>query len=68
MFAFPSASNHGIKLLSIEDVSSMTGLCRVSASRVMSDSGGAITLRRRKYVLEDRFLAYLRSLEEVANG
>lgn len=51
------------RLLTIEDVQNRTGFGAVTASRIMDDTGHAITLRRRKFILESNLLSYLRSKE-----
>lgn len=51
------------RLLGISDVSNMTGLSPVTASKLMKESGRAIALHRRIYILESSFLAYLHELE-----
>lgn len=51
------------RLLGIEDVCGLTGLGEVTASRLMKESGRAIRLHRRLYVLESSFFDFLRSKE-----
>ena len=51
------------RLLGIEDVREITGLGQVAASKLMKESGRAIRLHRRVYVLESSFFAYLHELE-----
>lgn len=51
------------RLLSIQNVSEITGFCPVVASRLMKESGREIVVHRRKYILESSLLAYLRELE-----
>ena len=51
------------RLLSIQNVSEITGFCPVVASRLMKESGREIVVHRRKYLLESSLLAYLRELE-----
>ena len=51
------------RLLGISDVSNMTGLSPVTASKLMKESGRAIALHRRIYILESSFFAYLPELE-----
>ena len=41
----------------------MTGLSPVTASKLMKESGRAIALHRRVYILESSFYAYLHELE-----
>lgn len=52
------------RLLSIRDVSAITGLGGVTASALMRESGREIVMHRRKFILESSLLAYLRELEE----
>lgn len=51
------------RLLGISDVSNMTGLSPVTASKLMKESGRAIALHRRVYILESSLFAYLHELE-----
>lgn len=51
------------RLLSISDVSKMTGLSPVTASKFMKESGRAIALHRRVYILESSLFTYLHELE-----
>lgn len=51
------------RLLSIEDVCDITGLGEVTASKLMRESGRAIRLHRRLYVLESSFYSYLHEME-----
>lgn len=51
------------RLLGISDVSNMTGLSPVTASKLMKESGRAIALHRRVYILESSFFKYLQELE-----
>ena len=51
------------RLLGIAEVCKITGLSPVTASRLMKESGRAIALHRRVYILESSFFAYLRELE-----
>lgn len=51
------------RLLGISDVSKMTGLSPVTASKLMKESGHAIALHRRIFILESSLFAYLRELE-----
>ncbi|WP_139651820.1 hypothetical protein [Raoultibacter phocaeensis] len=48
------------RLLTIEDVSEMTGLCRPIASKLIDESGHAINVHRRKFILESGLLEYLK--------
>ncbi|MDB1864397.1 hypothetical protein [Collinsella aerofaciens] len=62
--AVSSDSNLGHeRLLSISDVSKMTGLSPVTASKFMKESGRAIALHRRVYILESSLFTYLHELE-----
>lgn len=51
------------KLLSISNIAEILGVCPVTASMVMKDSGRSITLGRRVYILESNFLAFLHEKE-----
>ena len=51
------------RLLGISEVCKITGLSPVTASKMMKDSGRAIALHRRIYILESSFFAYLHELE-----
>ena len=51
------------RLLSIEDVRDITGLGEVTASKLMKESGRAIRLHRRLYVLESSFFSFLHEKE-----
>lgn len=51
------------RLLGIADVSSMTGLSPVTASKLMKESGRAIALHRRVFILESSLFDYLHQLE-----
>ncbi len=54
------------RLLSIQNVSETLGVCPVTASKIMKESGRSITLHRKIYILESSFLAYLREQEAEA--
>lgn len=51
------------RLLGIAEVCKITGLSPVTASKLMKESGRAIALHRRIYILESSFFAYLHELE-----
>lgn len=51
------------RLLGIEDVCDITGLGEVTASKLMKESGRAIRLHRRLYVLESSFFSFLHEKE-----
>lgn len=51
------------RLLGISEVCQVTGLSPVTASKLMKESGRAIFLHRRVYILESSFFAYLHELE-----
>lgn len=55
------------RLLSIEDVSNITGLGEATASKLMRESGHAIRLHRRLYLLESSFFSWLKSQEQEAS-
>lgn len=52
------------RLLTIEDVSELTGLCRPVASKLIDESGRGINIHRRKYILESGLLEYLKDCAE----
>lgn len=49
------------RLLGISDVAKITNTCPVTASRIIDETGCAIVLHRKKYVLESNFLRFLES-------
>lgn len=51
------------RLLGIAEVCKITGLSPVTASKLMKESGRAIALHRRVYILESSFFTYLHELE-----
>ena len=51
------------RLLGIPDVCQITGLGEATASKLMKESGRAIRVHSRLYILEQSFFAYLRELE-----
>lgn len=51
------------RLLGIPDICTMTGLCPVTASRLMKESGRAIRVHGRVFILESSFFAYMKELE-----
>lgn len=53
-------------LLGIPEVCQMTGLCPVTASKLMKETGKCLQLHRRLYVLESSFLNFLHE-QEVSN-
>lgn len=55
------------RLLDVEDVAEITGLCTTTAAKVIRESGRGITIHRRRYILASSLLEYLHGLEE-ANG
>ena len=62
--AVSSDSNLGHeRLLGIAEVCKITGLSPVTASKLIKESGRAIALPRRIYILESSFFAYLHELE-----
>lgn len=62
--AAPNNSNIGReRLLGISEVCALTGLSPVTASKLMKETGRAINVHRRIYILESSFYAYLRELE-----
>ena len=50
------------KLLTVVDVQEKTGLCRTVASALMDETGKAIVMHRRKFILESDLLSHLRQL------
>lgn len=52
------------RLLTIEDVSELTGLCRPIASKLIDESGRGISIHRRKYILESGLLDFLKDCAE----
>ena len=50
------------RLLTVADVQDKTGLCRTVASALMDETGKAIVMHRRKFVLESDLLEHLRQL------
>lgn len=48
------------RLLTAADVSELMGFCPVTASRFMKESGYAIIVRRRVYILESNLLKHMR--------
>lgn len=53
------------RLLGIKDVANRFGVCAITASHIMDETGRAITLRRKKYILESSLLAYLHERETM---
>lgn len=51
------------RLLGIPDVCTMTGLCPVTASKLMKESGRAIRVHGRVFILESSFFTYMKELE-----
>lgn len=52
------------KLLTISDVAERTGLCKTIASVLISETGKAIVMHRRKFILESDLLEYLQKLAD----
>lgn len=50
------------RLLTIAEVVEKTGFCRTVASALMDETGKAIVMHRRKYILESDLLSHLKSL------
>ena len=48
------------RLLSIQNIAETLGVCPVTASKIIKESGRGILLLRRVFILESCFLAYLR--------
>lgn len=55
------------RLLTIKDVSEITGLCAVTASGLIKKSGRGIYMHRRVYILESSLMAFLREKEQEAS-
>lgn len=51
------------RLLGIPDVCAITGFCPAVASTFMKESGRALELHRRVFILESSLFAYLHELE-----
>lgn len=51
----------------INDVSKLLGTCPVTASKIIDETGKAITIRRKKYVLRSSLMEYLHK-KEAANA
>lgn len=51
------------RLLGIQDICALTGLKEVTAAKLMKESGKAIRLHRRLFVLDTSFFNYLREVE-----
>lgn len=51
------------KLLTVKAIADMFGCSEETASRIMDESGCAIKLRSRKYVLESSFFRFMHSIE-----
>lgn len=51
------------RLLGIPEICKITGFSPVTASQLIKESGRAIRLHSRLYLLESSFFAYLRELE-----
>ena len=54
------------RLMSIKSVSEVLGVCPVTASKIIKESGRGILLHRRLFILESSFMAYLREQEATA--
>lgn len=55
------------RLLGIPDVCAITGFCPAVASTFMKESGRALELHRRVFILESSLFAYLHELEEASD-
>lgn len=53
------------RLFSIGDVAEVMGTCPVTASKIIDETGRAIIIHRKKYVLESALMDYLREKEAV---
>lgn len=56
------------RLLNIADIADITGLCPATASRLIKETGRAIILHRRVYILESSLVAYLHEMEASEDG
>lgn len=68
MSASPARTTEPIgndRLLGIADIQDRTGFGAVTASKLMDESGYAIVLHRRKFILESNLLRYLHSKEAM---
>lgn len=65
--AAPAASDNSNlgreRLLGIAEVCAVTGLNPVTASKLMKETGRAINVHRRLFILESSFYTYLHELE-----
>lgn len=50
-------------LLGVPEICQMTGLCPVTAAKLMKETGKCLQLHRRLYVLESTFLNFLHEQE-----
>ncbi len=57
------ASFAGDRLLGVENICDITGLCPVVASKLITETGHEIRLHSHKYILESSFLAFLHERE-----
>ena len=51
------------RLLSVADVCNIMGFCPETASKFMKETGCALTLHRRIFILESSLLSFLREQE-----
>lgn len=65
-FATPARTTERVgadRLLGIKEVAERTGFGSATASRIIDESGHAIVLHRRKFILESSLMDFLRSVE-----
>ena len=63
----PVALGHD-RLLSIQDVCAMTGVCPVTAAKVIGESGKSFRIHRRLFVFQNSLYDYFHQLEGTAFG
>ena len=51
------------RIMSISDVAETLGVCPVTASKIIKESGRGITLHRRIFILQSSFMAFLAERE-----
>ena len=54
------------RVLSITDVAEALGVCPVTASKIIKESGREIVLHRRIFILQSSFLAFLAEREAMS--
>lgn len=56
------------RILSVADVCNIMGFCPETASKLMKETGHALILHRRIFILESSLMKYLREQESKAVG